>query len=89
MRKELGIMIRNHREKRRLKAEELARKLNISAHYVRHLETECPSAKFSEGLMERVVKTLRLPRRKALSLADAHNRRVKRYLASLKPRKTS
>lgn len=79
MRNELGAMIRKHREKRQLEKEDLARKLKISAHYVRHLETECPAAVFSDNLMKRVVKTLSLPPRKALALARAHNRRVARY----------
>lgn len=79
MRKEFGEMVKKYRHKRELERAELARKLEISLGYVLHLENECCSATFSPALMERVIDTLKLPRRKALTLAEAHNRRVARY----------
>ncbi len=84
MRKELGQMIREKRLEKRLKEEQLARKLKISTHYVRHLENECKAAIFTDSLMTRVVQVLDLPIRKVMSLAETHNRRVRRYRTSLK-----
>lgn len=86
MKKELGLMIRKYREKRELEREELARRLKITVAYVGHLENEAQAARFSEGLMTRVVKVLRLPKRKVLALASAHNRRVKKYRAQFTPK---
>lgn len=79
MRKELGIMIKNQRQKRELKQADVARKLKISVSYIQQLEYEGLGAVFSETLMLRVVKFLRLPRDKVLALTRAHNRRAARY----------
>lgn len=89
MRNELGKMIRKYREKRELERAELAKKLQIAASYVMHLENESIGAAFSNGLMTKVVNVLHLPKRKAMALADAHNRRVRSYRQSLKRRKSA
>lgn len=84
MRKEFGLMVRKHMEKRRIDEEALAKRLKISIGYVKHLEYEGIAASFSDGLMTRVIKVLGLPPRKAQELAAAHNRRVTRYRKGLK-----
>lgn len=84
MRKILGSMIQEAREKQNLKREELAKKLAVSVSYVRHLEYENYAARFSDDLMTRVIRTLNLPLAKAAQLAATHNRRVAKYRKSLK-----
>jgi hypothetical protein len=77
-------MIRKQMEKRRLRNEDVARKLHISIGYVNHLKYEGIAACFSPGLVAKVVKLFDLPPRKARRLAEAHNKRVDRYRKGLR-----
>lgn len=79
MRKKIGTLIRDAREKQNLTRERAARRIGISPGYLGHLERDAP-VRLSDKLVQKLILKLRVPRR-ILALQPAHNRRSSLWYA--------
>lgn len=78
MRKSIGSIITENRERKKLTREQLAHRVKVSKYYIAHLERNSP-VRFSESLLERISKALQISSTPLKRLAPLHNRKASKY----------